>query len=192
MLALFLDIETTGLDPRVHCPVEIAFKGVDLNSQKSIFTYNDAIAIDEDKWKLACPDSLKINGYTWEKVKKGKPLAVVQKEMVTLFRSHNVKRGKAVFICQNPAFDRTFMTHIVPIAVQEEEEWPYHWLDLASMYWALTVKSSKALPETMNLSKNAIAKQFGLPPEEYPHRAINGVDHLIDCYNAVMSYSEAK
>jgi oligoribonuclease len=45
----------------------------------------------------------------------------------------------------------------------------------------------KKLPNAINLSKNAIGKRFGIPEESQPHRAMNGVEHLIRCYQAVTS-----
>ena len=42
------------------------------------------------------------------------------------------------------------------------------------------------MKDTVNLSKNTIARHYGMPPEEMPHCAINGVNHLIDCYSAVL------
>ncbi len=41
--------------------------------------------------------------------------------------------------------------------------------------------------ETMNLSKDQIAEYFGISAEEKPHRAMNGVEHLIKCYRAVVA-----
>ena len=185
MLAVFLDIETTGLDPKVHCPVAIAFKIVDLSSGKTLATFQKEIAISQVEWQRRDPESIAINGYTWQEVQQGEVLQSVQKEMVALFAQHGIVRGQAVYICQNPSFDRMFLTYIIPVTQQEELQWPYHWLDLASMYWALTAVGGDTKPQL--LSKNAIAKVYGLPPEKYPHRAINGVDHLIACYQALFA-----
>lgn len=106
-------------------------------------------------------------------------------------------RGSAVFICQNPAFDRGFFNLLVDVYVQELLNWPYHWLDLASMFWAnIFVKARNSgipLPDKISLSKNDIAKYYDLPPEENPHKAMRGVDHLILCYRKVLiSFSEGK
>ena len=111
-------------------------------------------------------------------------------EIIGLFSRLEIVRGKAVFICQNPAFDRGFFIQLVPVYAQEKINWPYHWLDLASMYWAIIVKQAqqqeKALPEQVSLSKNSIAKYYNLLPELPPHHAMGGVNHLIRCYQAVL------
>ena len=85
---------------------------------------------------------------------------------MSLFTSIPIERGKAVFICQNPGFDRAFFTQVVGVYTQERLNWPYHWLDLASMYWTAVyhklASQHLSLPEKMSLSKNDIAKEYSL------------------------------
>lgn len=183
MLGLFLDIETTGLDCTRHRPIDIGIKAIDLNTGQAKGVYSSKIRISEEDWAKGDPLSIQINGYTYRELEDGKEIYVVGREIVEWFAFLEVQRGSAVFICQNPAFDRGFFAQLVDVYTQERLNWPYHWLDLASMYWA-TLKPP--LPETLNLSKNCIAKAYGLPPEVEPHRALNGVEHLIVCYNAVL------
>lgn len=58
------------------------------------------------------------------------------------------------------------------------------------MYWALLVgklaRENRPFPETLNLSKNEIARLYHLPPETTPHRAMNGVEHLLLCYKTTL------
>ena len=60
------------------------------------------------------------------------------------------------------------------------------------MYWAkcLTNKDSKTMlfPWETGFSKDLIATQHNLPSEKKPHRALNGVDHLILCYKTVVGF----
>jgi len=190
MRAVFLDLETTGLDPKSHCVIDIAFKIVDINTDQTLAQYQTVVKQDENAWSSHDPVSLQINGYTWELVQTGKVPSLVEQETIKIFDEFEIVRGKSIFICQNPAFDRIFLSQLISIAKQEKLLWPYHWLDLASMYWALTVKEHVKkhlpLPESMTLSKNEIAKNYNLPPEAHPHLAMNGVDHLIACYEAVL------
>lgn len=191
MRAVFLDLETTGLDPKSHCVIDIAFKIVDISSGQTLAQYQSIVKQNEKAWSTHDPMSLQINGYTWELVQTGKDPSLIEQEVIDLFKAHEIVRGKSIFICQNPAFDRIFLSHLIPIVKQEQLLWPYHWLDLASMYWALMVKKYAELhipfPEAISLSKNEIAKYYNLPPEAHPHLAINGVDHLIECYQAVLN-----
>lgn len=190
MLAIFLDIETNGLDARKHSPLEIALKIVDVTENKIVASYESIIAIDEEAWGSTDPRSLLINGFSWERASSGKSTQRVAQEIISLFQSCGIRRGEAVFICQNPTFDRTFFSLLIDVYTQETLNWPYHWLDLASMYWALKVKELQQknlpFPKVTSLSKNDIAAQYSMPPESEPHHAMQGVDHLIQCYQAVL------
>ena len=195
MIGIFLDIETTGLDSTRHAAIDLAFTMVDLRNGQVIDSYQSLIALPDEIWAKKDPVSMEINGYTWEQVKTGKILSQVREEVLQKFKNAGIQRGSAVFICQNPAFDRGFFAQIVDVYTQETLNWPYHWLDFASMYWALLCRSVKEgndpFPQSINLSKNSIGKLFSIPPEEVPHLAKNGVDHLINCYRRVVGFPES-
>lgn len=190
MKAIFLDIETTGLDPLIHQPIDIALKVINICDGKLMGQYQSLIYQTKDAWEDHDPVSLEINGYRWGDVANGKPKSLIKSEIIQLFGQLGIQRGKAVFLCQNPAFDRSFFIRIIDVYTQERLLWPYHWLDLASMYWALLTKyqteRNESFPEELCLSKNSIAESYNLPQEEYPHRAMQGVDHLIQCYYTVL------
>lgn len=189
MLAIFLDQETTGLDSTKHNVLEIAFKILDLASNEWKAEYQSIVKLDWELWEKRDPVSIEINGFQWDDLARGKDLLVIKEEIITIFTQLGVERGKAVFICQNPAFDRGFFAHLIDVYTQERKHWPYHWLDLASMYWTVRMQecSQKKVPfpKEIILSKDEIAKFYHLPPENHPHRAMNGVNHLIQCYQAV-------
>lgn len=190
MLAIFLDIETTGLDPTKHCAIDIGCKIVDVSTGTLVGSYQNIIKPTPEDWNKKDPISMQVNGYTWEEVSLGKDAKTVGKEIILFYQDQAIERGKAVFICQNPAFDRGFFTQLIDVYTQEKLNWPYHWLDLASMYWTVVFQQKniqhQPFPDKMNLSKNEIARVYNLPIEVEPHRAINGVDHLILCYQAVL------
>jgi DNA polymerase-3 subunit epsilon/oligoribonuclease len=127
---------------------------------------------------------LEVNGFSWKEASEGSTSAAVGEAITALFTAHKIRRGAAVFICQNPSFDRPFFSQLIAPEVQEARLWPYHWLDLASMYWTRSVREEGHLPT--GCSKNYIASVYGLPPEETPHRALAGVRHLLLCYHAVI------
>lgn len=195
MRAVFLDIETTGLDHSRHVPIDIAFIIIDVTTGEEICRYQTIVKHSKEVWERRDPGSITINGFTWEMVSAGKTPEEVTRDIIDLFTKAQVQRLKAVFICQNPAFDKSFFTQLIDVYTQEKLNWPYHWLDFASMYWTLLAKENAEkhipFPEELNLSKNEIAKQNGLPPEEEPHRAIRGVEHLITCYKAVVGLKSA-
>ena len=188
MKCIFLDIETSGLDWDINLPLEIGLCIYDLHSMVCICEYSSFIYYSERQWVLGSDQkALEINGITYEEVSKGKTHNEVCEDLTELFLSHEIHKTNAVFICQNPSFDRGFFPKIMPVETQHELELPYHWLDLASMYWALRIDPKKEvnghnLPKIIPLSKDAIASYLGIPSEEKPHRALNGVHHLISCY----------
>ena len=187
MLGVFLDTETSGLNPLKHHVLEVALKIVDMESGEILHIYEAMIQQSRFNWEKADPSSLQVNGFTWKEVSEGQPIEKVSGEIVTTLARNNIRRGKAVFICQNPSFDRAFFSQIIDPDLQEMLEWPYHWLDLASMYWARHV-DKEPLPWSTGVSKDIISQVYDLPPEKKPHRAMNGVDHLILCYKAVVGF----
>ncbi len=196
MLGIFLDQETTGLDSYRHKLLEIALKVVDLSTGHPLASYESLVFQPEAIWKESDRGALQVNGFSWEEVQRGKSEKEVGDAISSLFTELGIQRGKAVFICQNPSFDRAFFSHLIDCYTQEKMHWPYHWLDLASMYWALEVQKTSALelplPDEILLSKDSIAHSFNLPGEAKPHRAMQGVDHLLLCYTTVVGFPGCK
>lgn len=186
MLGIFLDSETNGLNVRKHRIIELAYKILNVETGALLDTYETLIQVPYEEWKKSDPSSLEVNGFAWHDLKEGKKPSKVAEEVKDSFKRCNVERGKAVFICQNPSFDRAFFSQIIDTDTQEKLNWPYHWLDLASMYWCKCLQEGKVYPWETGVSKNQIANALGLPPEPDPHKAMNGVDHLILCYEAVV------
>ncbi|MCP5470014.1 MAG: 3'-5' exonuclease [Chlamydiales bacterium] len=182
MLLIFLDCETTGLDPQKHRVIEIAYKIYDTEKKRVIVSYDSIVSQPAEVMAEASMESLRINGFTQEMIMSGKSERSVSAEIINDFHRAGIGEGKAVFICQNPSFDRTYFTQLISVEMQKEFRWPYHWLDLASMYWATNKDACK---EERDISKDAIAEALSLPAEQSPHRAMNGVVHLMQCYSAL-------
>lgn len=163
-----------------------------MRTGKIVDEYETVIHQSEEVWELSDLFSLKVNGFTYDEVKKGKPADLVAMEITNMFQRNGVKRGTAVFICQNPSFDRIFFSQLIDPDIQEEFKWPYYWLDFASMYWAESLKHGKKdptkFPWVTGYSKDKIAAVYQLPSEVNPHRAMNGVDHLLLCYQTVVGF----
>jgi len=192
MHAVFLDTETSGLNAMTHCIFELAYKIVDVRTGEVKSEYQSLIAQPREVWEQSDKESLRITGFSWEEVSSGKKKEVVAAEVKADFQRHNIVKKKAVFICQNPTFDRAFFSQVVSPEMQEQLQWPYHWLDLASMYWALSVREAQQgkgpTPWEGGISKDNIAKRYGLEHEPKPHRAMNGVVHLMKCYETVVGF----
>jgi oligoribonuclease len=188
MLGIFLDTETNGLNFKKHTILDIALQIVDLKSGKTLASLDEMIKPTEQEWQKSSKESLKVNGITLGEIKKrAKERQEVEIQIKNLFREHGIKRSKAVFICQNPSFDRVFFSSLIHVDYQEQYKWPYYWLDLASMYFSKKVSSGQ-IGVLGNISKDAIALDLNLEAEKKPHRALNGVKHLRSCYEKLIGY----
>lgn len=188
MRGIFLDIETDGLDPDMHQALEVGVSIYDLHTMTCICEYSSFVRCSERHWTFGSdPRALEVNGITFDDVKDAKEASEICCDLAELFLSHEIDKTNSVFICQNPSFDRGFFPQIMPIETQHELELPYHWLDLASMFWSRIVDTNRdhVMKSSIPFSKDAIAEYLGIPKEEKPHRAINGVHHLIACYRAL-------
>ncbi len=188
MLCIFLDTEANGLNPFRHQLLEIAIAIVDAETGVCHETFEAVIQQPRSAWENSDRESLKVNGFTWEEIEKGRPIQEVASIIESTFARRGVRRGEAVFVCQNPSFDRAFFSQLFSTEKQESLKWPYHWLDLASMYWCYAVHKKQAMPWVTGYSKDKIATVFNLPSEQQPHRAMNGVQHLLLCYKAVVGF----
>lgn len=196
MIGVFLDTETNGLNSAHHKIVEIAFKIIDLASGELKEEYQTLVAQPFEAWEKSDQESLRINGFTWEEISRGKTPRHVSQAIIDIFSRWGIRRKQAVFICQNPSFDRIFFSQLIDSDTQELLSWPYHWLDLASMHWALSLQKARQklgpFPWETGLSKDLIASHYKLPMEAKPHRAMNGVSHLLLCYEAVVGFPQKK
>lgn len=188
MYLIFLDTETSGINPEKHRLLEIAYKIFDSLNEKLVLSYSSIVSQTPEVWAEADPKSLEINGFGWEELLHGKTEKVVASEIINDLNRLELGQKGGIFICQNPSFDRAFFLQLVNADLQKHFGWPYHWLDLASMYWAMHLMKNRQVAmhfKEGNLSKDEIAKHYGLPVETLPHRAMKGVDHLLACYEAL-------
>jgi DNA polymerase-3 subunit epsilon/oligoribonuclease len=196
VLGIFLDTETNGLNAHKHKLLEIAYKIVDVTTGQIKNEFEAVIYQPKEEWDKSDPESLEVNGFRWEEVSLGRQRSEVAEEIISSFERNGIRRGYAVFVCQNPSFDRAFFSQLVDFDLQETLQWPYHWLDLASMYWAKSISQAKMkqalFPWETGFSKDKIALTFKLPREDQPHRAMNGVNHLLLCYRAVVGFPNAQ
>jgi len=192
MLGIFLDIETNGLNSYRHRSLEIAFEIIELVSGESRGIYHAFVEHDKAIWDLSDPQSLEINGLKPEKMPGAISEEQIAKEITELFEKLKISRQSALYICQNPSFDRAFFSQILSPDIQEVKGWPYRWLDFASMVFARRLekaqKNQGPMPWEGGLSKDAIAAALKLPEEKKPHCAKRGVEHLLLCYKHAMGF----
>lgn len=190
--AIALDSETTGFDPTKNHLLEIALKIVDTTSGVIVDSYESVVELSDYEWSQSNPNSLRFNGFTKQEMReKGKPREEIVAKIAEIFERHKIRKGNDFFLCQNPTFDRPFFAQLFSEERQQELGIPYHWLDLASMFFAsemIKINSGEIEPYNILCGKDAIAEKLGLPPEEVPHRAMNGVDHMLLIYRHIIGY----
>ena len=186
MRGIFVDLETTGRDASKHVVLDICVAVVDMTSCDNIAQYHSCITCSADDWLRSEPKALQVNGFDESALIQGKSIERVSYELLGFLVNLQLTRYNSFFMCQNPTFDKPFFDKIITLENQENYDMPYHWLDLASMYWI--VKGVGNIGD-INLSKDAIARNIGRPIEEMPHRATNGVRHLIECYKVLKEIS---
>jgi DNA polymerase-3 subunit epsilon/oligoribonuclease len=124
MIGIFLDTETNGLNSSHHKILEIAFKIVDLSTGELKEEFHSLIAQPIEAWEKSDQESLRINGFTWDEVSKGKTPRHVSQAIIDIFSRWGIRRKKAVFICQNPSFDRVFFSQLIDPDTHELLSWP--------------------------------------------------------------------
>lgn len=181
MIAVFIDVETTGLDIYRDRLLEIGLIVVDLTQNKVVNTYEALIL---GPGPLEVTSGHHINQITTdEMIDRGKTEEQVAYEIEAILVEHAVFMHHGFFICQNPVFDYTFTRPLFGYMRTSIRAWPYHWLDLASMFW---IKLGCFSEYPVKLSKNNIARRLNLDSEAEPHRALYGALHLLECYNELV------
>ena len=127
MFAIFLDIETGGLDASQHSAFEVAFEIWDTSTNQKLSEYQSIIKVSEEQFNKSSPQALQVNGFTWNEIKdKGKEINKIKEEIKTIFQTINIQANNSFFLCQNPSFDRPFFNQIFSESERQKLKWPYH------------------------------------------------------------------
>lgn len=193
MRAVFIDVETTGLDFDRHVPLDVGAVVVDLHNMSCIATYYELIKCYSIQWDHADHQALEVNGFDIDNHFASKESWEVGNELLEFLVHHGILRGQSIFICQNPSFDRIFIHKLISQKKMNDFNLPYHWLDLASMYWIKALDINKPVNghtlkkhSPISLSKDTIASMLGIPKEAKPHKGLQGAEHLFECYKALV------
>lgn len=157
---LFLDTETTGLDPAIHEPIEV---GAVLCSPDGdiVMEYSVRMQPSPGAIERAEPKALEVNGYTPELWADALPRAVVAKTL------HSMSTD-ARLVASNVAFDAAMSTRLLK-EHGFKPAWSHRLIDIGAMAWPLNV-----LGYLERTGLFAMCEELGIPPEPEVHRAING------------------
>ena len=163
---VFVDIETTGMDPRTQEIIEIAMLRVSQDWSSGVCTFTEKEAwttkIHPEHIETADPAALRINGYSASEWTDTMSLH----DALTLFAE---KSAGAIMVAHNVAFDSEFLNaHFAAQGIVNRMH--YHRLDTVSMaYQAL-----RTAPEATRYSLVELCKYFDIPFTN-PHSAMPDV-----------------
>lgn len=164
---LFLDLETSHLDPDLGDIIEIA-------AVRTTPDLRAEVAVIDRKLQLerpleASPEALAINGYSVEEWRHAIPRRIAFLELL------KIATDDVLIVGQNPIFDLSHlrakfkMESLVPIT-------PRYVIDTAAMAWPLVVKGHL---HRMNLE--TLCSRYGIP-NDGAHRAMADVRRLMHVY----------
>ncbi len=163
MLIALTDIETTGLDPKIHEIIEIACILFDDEKFEIINTFE--YKIKPEKIEAAAPEAMKVNGYNEEEWKDALSLDEVMDKYIEFTNG-------ATFMAYNVTFDWGFLKETGKNFLLH-----YHRLDLLSMACIKIPREGKT-----SWSMKSVCKYLDIEPEPEIHRALNGVMKEYEIY----------
>lgn len=175
---LFIDLETTGLEPdEGACILSVGAVTSDGHE------FYGVVKPTEMQWKLASPDALKLNGFTWEQLEKeGRPLSEVAGEFVQWLADHCT--SDTVYVGMNPSFDQKFMfvffyNELAFVDVNLSKA-----VDVRRMY--MNGEDLRLVPRLSRRSGENISRALGVTPEDSIHNALEGAKVVMRNYDALI------
>lgn len=177
---LFLDIETTGLDPCKHGMISCGAWTINGCSFWADNFLREGAEIDER--------ALVVNGEDEEELLSRSPLSY-RSEMQSL--NELIKFASdfncLVIVGKNPRFDYGFLLEIWKRHNMLARDFPFshrvvNWGDMAIPYLLM---QGHIVPEK-GFSSDQISELLGIEPESKPHTAINGALHNRTCFLKIL------
>ena len=172
-LIAITDLETTGIDFKMHEIIEIGLILIDQHSFEILDSLD--LKVRPEHIETASEDALKLNGYNASEWKN----SINLKEAMEIY-SH--KTSCALFCSHNVTFDWSFINEAFGIT-GVENKMDYHRLDVFTMSWMLLRE-----PNIAGFSLDSISLSLGLETEPIPHRAINGARKAYEVIKKILSY----
>lgn len=172
----FLDVETTGALFGIHEIVEIAAirTSPDASNIHSIWSRR-LIPQHPERLSAEAQSFNDFNYRIWLDAGAAIPTAALWLEFADFVSG-------CVPVCQNPSFDRAFITLTAAAYGVADIKLDYHWIGTESLAWPLFVKGE--LPE---LSLQTMCTFLGIAPEPMPHNALQGAKTCLGVYRALMT-----
>lgn len=181
---LFLDIETTGLEPAegaVICSIgAVVSNGTEPEDYLSLF-----IKPTQEQWSKASPKALEINGLTYDFLHDaGKSFNDARDDFLNFLVELGLTSDVA-YIGQNPAFDVKFLSHYFgPELDFVGRPWAEEAVNVMELYSAASRR--KLVPFLKSRSGKNISLALGVEPEPDVHDALEGAKVVQRNYNALV------
>ena len=169
---VFVDVETTGLDPFEHAIVEVAALKVDPATFGILDRFESRVRPPADA--ALDPAALRVNGYTPDAWAGAPPEAEVMPKLADVLRG-------SVVAGHNVAFDWAFVRAALRRTGVALVDVDHHLLDTASLAWPLLRRG-----RVPSLSLRALCDHFRVP-NDGAHRALADVLRTVRLYRHLMA-----
>ena len=176
---LFVDLETTGLNPGAHDVVEITAYLTDLHGWHVYRKVSTLVCGDLTR---ADPAAMAVNGITAEDLVGAPRGEEVGRQLADILQDDRYE--VVAWAGQNVgAFDLPFLRAMAPSALGTHNRYvPYHAIDNASLAWPLFLKG-----EVPNLKLETLCTYFGVP-NAGAHRTEADVKRAVAVYRHLMGW----
>ncbi len=177
---IILDVETTGSDYKACSITQIA--ALEFERPENRFIADCRI------WDGATiePLAMSYNGYIMEELHDQKKKSDIDIVLEFLAWAKNVE--EKTIVGENPAFDRDFMRFTLE---RNGKEWPlgFRTLDIHTISFLHHHERGVEIPHENGLSMlrlDATLNYVGLPEEQKPHKAINGMLLEVEAFSRLV------
>lgn len=174
---LFLDCETTGLDPTIHRPWEIAWAlyAIEGNRMVRVEERCDLVALSTLDIVSADQEALKIGGFHERWATR---LVTSSDYLATVWSSID---GAPRLVGSNPGFDDRFVGEWLE-RQGAQRPWHYHHVDLPSVALGEIITSDLEPKEYQQAARagfksNDLSRLCGIEPDEYERHTARGDVH---------------
>lgn len=164
------DLETSGDVFSIHEILEIGLVVFDQKTFKILDTLD--IKIKPEHIENAIPAAIEKNGYKEENWREATTLTEAIKKYVE-------KTKDCIFCGYNVSFDRGFIDEAFR-KTKIKNLMDYHTLDVFTLAW------QKGLKNSPSFSLKSACTMFNVPPEPWPHSALNGAMTAYELFKKVI------
>ncbi len=171
MIYVFLDVETTGLDPRHHGIIEIG-ASIYHETGRKYGTFRDTcnpgdVGVSER--------ALEINGFTLERIEKSLPICTVLKAFFMFIEEYN---DDMIFVMHNAPFDTAFILEALRQNYMETKHFR-RVLDTVSIAHSL-------VDERKLMSLSDLSERLGVQTDDWDrHSALGDAEQTARCFWAM-------